>query len=273
MTTIYDLSTRCETILKKYEKYDAPMKEKGSKSQDAFQEELEAVETEVQNLMEAASEVALETNRAVAASKNAEIRRAKGILLTDAIEALQKKVKKGKGLNKQIIAERNEKIKEVIDKIYAVPDGMSIAPTRRPQKYGEGKKGSKANPVFINTEGASGGMHSNPLYYQHTEQTQAFEKEWEASKVKQDQQLGRIEVGVDELGDMARNIGEELDRQNPVIDDIENQINKVTDKLKTNNQKLEGLVHKMRSSRNFCVDVILISILLAIGAYIYTIFK
>lgn len=40
---------------------------------------------------------------------------------------------------------------------------------------------------------------------------------------------------------------------------------KVTGQLKTNNAKLKGVITKMRSSRNFCVDVILICIILAIG--------
>lgn len=83
----------------------------------------------------------------------------------------------------------------------------------------------------------------------------------------------RLEIGVGELGDMARNMQEEVEKQNPMIDDIETQINKVTGHLQTNNKKLEGLVHKMRSSRNFCVDIILICILLALGAYMYTILK
>jgi Tfp pilus assembly protein FimV len=35
---------------------------------------------------------------------------------------------------------------------------------------------------------------------------------------------------------------EELDKQNPVIDDIDTQLNKVTSQLKTNNAKLKGLI-------------------------------
>lgn len=35
---------------------------------------------------------------------------------------------------------------------------------------------------------------------------------------------------------------EELDKQNPVIDDIDTQLNKVTSQLKTNNTKLKGLI-------------------------------
>lgn len=47
--------------------------------------------------VQAASDAALEANRALSAAKNAEIRRAKTVLLTEGIQALQKKVKKGKG--------------------------------------------------------------------------------------------------------------------------------------------------------------------------------
>jgi hypothetical protein len=54
--------------------------------------------------------------------------------------------------------------------------------------------------------------------------------------------LERIERGVGTLGDMAKGMQEELDKQNPVIDDIDTQLNKVTSQLKTNNAKLKGLV-------------------------------
>jgi hypothetical protein len=43
------------------------------------------------------------------------------------------------------------------------------------------------------------------------------------------------------------------------------QLSNVSGQLKSNNVKLKGLVNQMRSSRNFCVDVILIIIIMAIG--------
>uniref|UniRef100_A0A7S0WX34 t-SNARE coiled-coil homology domain-containing protein n=1 Tax=Chlamydomonas leiostraca TaxID=1034604 RepID=A0A7S0WX34_9CHLO len=272
--SLFDLTERANAVLRKYEKYDAPAQTNKGKSDDPFMEVYEEVDEEVAKLVEAANDLQLETNRSVVAQKNAEIRRAKQVLLTDAVEELQKKVKKGKGVSKQLIKERQAKIQEIIDRIYAVPDGMSSG-VRRPHKYGTGKgdKGSKSNPVVLDVEGKGGKMTSNPLYYQHTDQTQTFEKAWESSKVRQDQVLERIDRGVSRLGEIARNVQEEVDRQNPIIDDIEAQMDKVTGQLKTNNAKLKGLVTKMRSSRNFCVDVILICILLAIGAYIYSMFK
>lgn len=253
--SIYDLIQRTNTILKKYEKYDAPIKTKGAKTDDPFMEEYQEVEAELEKLTDAAGDVLLEQNRALVAAKNAEIRRAKNVLLTEAIQGLEKKTKKGKGVNKTIIAERQAKIKELIDRIYAVPDGMSMAANRRPTRtYVKGKKGPG---VFING-GEEGAPHNQEGYYSHTEATQQFEKEWDVAKKAQDKRLERIEAGVVELGDMARNIGEELDRQNPVIDDIETQMDKVTRNLKTNNAKLKG---------------VLITILLAIGAYIFAMFK
>lgn len=61
--------------------------------------------------LQAANDIQLETSRSVIAQKNAEIRRAKQVLLTDAVEALQKKVKKGKGVSKELMRERNAKVK------------------------------------------------------------------------------------------------------------------------------------------------------------------
>jgi len=53
-------------------------------------------------------------------------------MLTEGIDGLQRKVKKGKGLNKLLIDERQRRVKLLIDKIYAVPDGMGG--NRRPFK-------------------------------------------------------------------------------------------------------------------------------------------
>ena len=71
-------------------------------------------------------------------------------------------------------------------------------------------------------------------------------QDWEQSKKRQDAQLDRIERGVGTLADMAKGMQEELDKQNPVIDDIDTQLNRVTNQLKNNNAKLTGLVTQVR---------------------------
>ncbi len=53
---------------------------------------------------------------------------------------------------------------------------------------------------------------SSDRYWQENEQTQQFEKTWETRKAQQDKQLDRIGQTVDTLGELARGMGEALDR-------------------------------------------------------------
>jgi hypothetical protein len=49
-------------------------------------------------------------------------------------------------------------------------------------------------------------------------------QEWEHAKKKQDNQLDRIEKGVTTLGEIAKGMQEELDKQNPIINEIDSQV-------------------------------------------------
>uniref|UniRef100_A0A6U0UWP2 t-SNARE coiled-coil homology domain-containing protein n=1 Tax=Polytomella parva TaxID=51329 RepID=A0A6U0UWP2_9CHLO len=267
--SLYDVISRAQHVLNKYEKYDAPLKKKGNKDTDPFTEEYEEIEAEIEKLLEASSDVALEQNRALVAAKNAEIRRAKNVLLNEAIQSLEKKAKKGKGVSKGLIEQRQEKIKVLVDRIYDVPDGMSLQANKRPTRQ-LGGKNNKGAAIILDNNTKKANVREGQ--YDHTSATQAFEKEWDVAKQRQDKRLEIIEQGVDELGEMAKSMGEELDRQAPVINDIEAQMDKVSHGLKTNNAKLKGMLESMRSSRNFCVDIVLISILLAIGGYLWATF-
>jgi hypothetical protein len=91
-------------------------------------------------------------------------------------------------------------------------------------------------------------------HYNSTAETQQFDREWEHAKRKQDAQLDRIEKGISTLGDMARGMQEELDKQNPVIDDIDLQMDKVTSRLKNNNMRLKGLVTQVSPDAVCCMQ-------------------
>lgn len=80
-------------------------------------------------------------------------------------------------------------------------------------------------------------------------------QEWEYAKKRQDAQLDRIEKGVGTLGDMAKSMQEELDKQNPIIDDIDTQLNRVTNQLKSNNAKLKGLLTQVPHLRTVQLQV------------------
>ncbi|KAG2483271.1 hypothetical protein HYH03_017869 [Edaphochlamys debaryana] len=114
---INDVIQRAEHVLQRYLR--------------PFMKECEEVEAEVDKLFKASRDVAREQNRARAAAMSAKIRLAKDVLLTEAVPALKKKVKKGTGLTDAVKAYRQEKVKAIIVRIHALPDGMSTAANRQ----------------------------------------------------------------------------------------------------------------------------------------------
>ncbi|KAK3009159.1 hypothetical protein RJ639_014059 [Escallonia herrerae] len=87
----------------------------------------------------------------------------------------------------------------------------------------------------------------------------------------QDQGLDIISEGLDTLKDLAHDMNEELDRQVPLVDEIDTKVDGATADLKSTNIRLKETVTKMRSSRNFCIDIILLCIILGIATYLYKI--
>ncbi|KAG1367844.1 Syntaxin-71 [Cocos nucifera] len=87
--------------------------------------------------------------------------------------------------------------------------------------------------------------------------------------LKKDQGLDIISEGLDTLKNMAHDMDEELDRQVPLMDEIDTKVDKATSDLKNTNVRLKETVNQLRSSRNFCIDIILLCIVLGIAAYLY----
>lgn len=264
------------TLPCRYEKYDVDAKKLAkTANQDEFTNEVEELQAAIDALMTTAAEIALMTNRAEVASKNAEIRRVKNVLLNEAIPSVEKLAKKDgkKKVKKEKLKEREDIISDLLEKIYAIPDGMSSNGRKRPTRYNRLDK-KNGGPVLLDMDGGvADHLNENPLYWQENEDTQAFEKTKQARFAKQDEQLDRVGNIVDRLGEVATNMGEALDRQDPVIDEIDHQVNKQTANLKQTNVKLKAMVEKMAKGSNFCVYVILIVILLAIGGVIYGVLK
>ncbi|KAF2616252.1 hypothetical protein F2Q70_00012186, partial [Brassica cretica] len=85
----------------------------------------------------------------------------------------------------------------------------------------------------------------------------------------QDEGLDVISEGLDALKNLARDMNEELDKQVPLMDEMETKVDGATSDLKNTNVRLKQQLVKMRSSRNFCIDIILLCVVLGIISYIY----
>ncbi|KAF6173119.1 hypothetical protein GIB67_020711 [Kingdonia uniflora] len=261
--SVIDILTRVDSICKKYDKYDMEkQKDLDVSGDDAFARLYSAFETDINNALQKSETAQNEKNRAVAVAMNAEIRRTKARLLEEVPKLQRLALKKVKGISKEELVTRNDLVLSITERIQAIPDGSANGVKTT---GGWAASGSRQEIKFDST---SDGKFDEE-YFQQSEQSSNFRGEYEMRRVKQDQGLAVISEGLDILKNMAHGINEELDRQVPLIDEIDTKVDRATSDLKSTNVRLKDTVTQLRSSRNFCIDIILLCVILGIAAYLY----
>ncbi|GAA0155078.1 SNARE protein [Lithospermum erythrorhizon] len=259
--SVIDILFRVDDICKKYDKYDVDKQRTlNASSDDAFIRIYSSFEEQVE-AAQRRSEIALvETNRAKLVPINAEVRRLKARLMEE-IPKLQKlAAKKVKGISREEQETRLDLVLALPERIRAIPDGTT---SNLNQTGGWVASGSSGNIKF-DKDGNFG-----DAFFQQTKESNQYRQEYELRKMKQDQGLDIICEGLDTLKNLARDMNEELDRQVPLMDEIDTKVDKTTTDLKSTNVRLKETLYQYRSTQNFCIDIVLICVLLGVASYLY----
>lgn len=105
-----------------------------------------------------------------------------------------------------------------------------------------------------------------------TQKQQAFIQESiERDKIL-DEKLDVIKQGVMQLNAIGQDINEELDKQAVMLDEVEQKMDAVTEKLENRNEQIKKLLESTGGATRWCPVLILCVILMACVGYIYNAF-
>ena len=234
---------------------------------DGFTQMFHSLQFNLKDLISKSDEIKAEKNKAAVATANAEIRRGKNFLRGELPKLRKMMDKKMKGLTDEEKDERVSQVDNFEYQIECVPDGVNKAPPAppKPRAGGDGGTGSGGGNgngkrhVTINMEDLEKGQG---VSMEHSKDSRAFRDEFEDAKQRQDQGLDEISKGLSVLKNLGGEMDDEIKRQTPILDVIDEKLDSTTAEMRTANGKLKKVITSMRSTRNFCVDVILIFIIL-----------
>ncbi|KAI4334423.1 hypothetical protein L6164_019120 [Bauhinia variegata] len=217
---------RVDSICQKYDKYDID-KQRELNAYDAFARLYATVEKNIQSSLSKSEMASKEKNRAVAVALNAEDCRTKGLLM-DEVPKLRKLVQRKVNpfgdiyffnhlngfisrlrVSRMKTAIRNELVLSLVERIEAIPDGSVAAANQT-----EGTAIRSHQQIKFD---ATDGDLDSELFF----------------KLKnQDEGLDIISDGLDTLKNLAQDMNEELDRQVPLMNEIDAKVDRATSDLK-----------------------------------------
>ncbi|KAF6134634.1 hypothetical protein GIB67_002035, partial [Kingdonia uniflora] len=267
--TVIDILTRVDLICKKYHKYDIRNQNNlnNNNGEDPFARLYSSVDSEIDAAHQKSDVASRETNRAALVAMNAEIRRTKARLLEEVVKLQRLANKKVKGIIKEELNTRNDLVLVLSERIQAITDRTANG-AKQTGDWGVSRQ-------EIKFDSHSDGKFDDG-YFKQSDESSQFRQEYAMRRIKQATITSRLFIfkfelhdGLDTLKNMAHDMNEELDRQVPLIDEIDTKVDRATFDLKNTNVRLKDTLTQLRSSRNFCIDMVLLCIILGIAFYLY----
>ncbi|OAO16244.1 syntaxin-71 [Blastocystis sp. ATCC 50177/Nand II] len=94
----------------------------------------------------------------------------------------------------------------------------------------------------------------------------------ERNQQEVDQILEMISSGIDDLQGMAQGMGDEISKQNKMLDEVETTVDRTNEHMQKVQAKMHDTLQKTRGGDKFCMDMVLIFIIVAVGLLIVKIF-
>ncbi|KAF8648090.1 hypothetical protein HU200_065131 [Digitaria exilis] len=261
--SMIDLLTRVDAICKKYERYDA---DKHRGDGDPFSCLYAAVDAEIDDAIEKSARAAKEKNWAASVTLNADVRRTKARLLEEVVKLEKMAATKVKGLSPEEKVLRADLVAALPHRIQAIPDNHDGGATDQNTDW-SARPGIKFDDYSVPNSNSAKRLEE--VYFQTSKESEQFRREYETRRIKQDEGLDFISEGLDTLKNLAEDMNEELDRQAPLMDEIDTKVDKANLEMKRTNVRLKQTVNQFRSTRNFTIGIILICIILGIATYLY----
>ena len=94
----------------------------------------------------------------------------------------------------------------------------------------------------------------------------------EKNQQEVDQILEMISSGIDDLQGMAEGMGDEIAKQNKMLDEVETTVDRTNEHMQKVQQKMHSTLQKTRGGDKFCMDMVLIFVIVAVGLLIVKLF-
>jgi methyl-accepting chemotaxis protein len=89
-----------------------------------------------------------------------------------------------------------------------------------------------------------------------------------------DRQLDEIGEGIQDLAEIAALQGEEVKRQSVMLENVNNKMDKVTDRMTSVNSKMKETLEEVgRASDKICIDIMCIVLAIGFASVIYKVAK
>lgn len=85
--------------------------------------------------------------------------------------------------------------------------------------------------------------------------------EQDAAMAQQDEALDQLSESIARIKSIASSIGDELDHQKPLLDDLENQVERTQDGLTRMTRRIDKLLNRGGNGGKICIIIVLVIIL------------